>query len=175
MHRSDDCYNFLLCGKRDRAADLCTCFLCCFNDLRCRLVDQFVIVSFETDSDFGISHKKSPLLFVLFDFSTTSGDCTLIRVYPATSDTQTHPIGKSNPKYSVQWPCRPVSLNWTSLLGKTRKPLIHRLRQPSVSTLYVTTAIIIRHKDRDCKCFFAFFQNFSLISDKKTSHLSIIF
>ena len=37
------------------------------------------------------------------------------------------------------------------------------------------TAIIIRHKDRDCKCFFAFFQNFSLISDKKTSHLSIIF
>jgi len=32
-------------------------------------------------------------------------------VYPATSDTQSYPVEITYPKYSVQWPCRPVS--WT--------------------------------------------------------------
>ena len=62
---SDDGHNFLLSRKWNRTTDLRSCFLCCFNDLRCRLIDQLVIVSFETDSDFWVSLKKSPLLFVL--------------------------------------------------------------------------------------------------------------
>lgn len=51
---------------------------------------------------------------------------------------------------------------------KNLEPFIHRLLQPSVSTLYVTTIGIIKEKHRECKCFFEFFSIFSLISDKKT-------
>ena len=67
-----------------------------------------MIVSFKTDSDFLVCHKKSPLLFVLL---VSARQVVTAHLSGCISQYETPIWSIASPLLIVQWPCRPVS--WT--------------------------------------------------------------
>ena len=79
VDRTKNC-NYLFLGRqRNRAGNLSSRSLHRVDNLSGRLINQLVIIRLQRDSHYLICHKKSRLLFALFDLSTTSGDCTHFR------------------------------------------------------------------------------------------------